>query len=719
MEQKATSKYYTEQFGKYAQYVRQHTEKDKRSGEENVEDTDGDANKQETLLMDKRGFEESFSVLEFSDSEKKKEMLDLLFDLVDVKGQGNISVEDYVEFHKILHKNDAPFEVLYRYFQGGNKRSDEQDGDNASSQDKILIDYKEFKEKASKKFGIFSNENSSQRNIEKAEWEKYFGNKKQITYAEFSELILEVERQAGDYYFKKYDDKQSGYISADDLEKVLKYMAPLRMKKTMVERINGYYQKSGQISYPEYTAMLNLFDKLGVISTVSDHIVKFYKKNSSKISVDQFEQVVMGMGYDNLFSPLELELFFRFIGQNEHSKEIGLEGLQRIAEVSFVNRIGGSKNDDDAAGEEAGVKVKAKADKESRTLAGELAFQAYNFGVGAVAGGVGATAVYPIDLVKTRLQNQRTNVVGQVLYKNGLDCFRKVISNEGPRGLYRGLGPQLIGVAPEKAIKLTVNDFVRTRFTDPTTGEIHVGAEVAAGGIAGACQVVFTNPLEIVKIRLQVQGELLKAAKIDTPVMRYGAVSIVKELGLLGLYKGAAACLLRDIPFSMIYFPTYFHLKRDYYGESDTRPLKKHELLTAGALAGVPAAYLTTPADVIKTRLQVKPTDGQLAYNGMVNAARRIYAEEGFKAFFKGGVQRIIRSSPQFGVTLLCYELIHQHMPFPEQRFSSSPTPTSNPAATPTAIPTPARLTPRDIDLLHAERVLRMVQKFDYRFGSA
>ena len=81
----------------------------------------------------------------------------------------------------------------------------------------------------------------------------------------------------------------------------------------------------------------------------------------------------------------------------------------------------------------------------------------YRFGLGSIAGATGATAVYPIDLVKTRMQNQRTaSYVGEVLYKNSFDCFKKVLRHEGPTGLYRGLVPQLMGVAPEKAIKLTV-----------------------------------------------------------------------------------------------------------------------------------------------------------------------------------------------------------------------------------------------------------------------
>lgn len=140
---------------------------------------------------------------------------------------------------------------------------------------------------------------------------------------------------------------------------------------------------------------------------------------------------------------------------------------------------------------------------------------------------------------------------------------------------------------------------------------------------------------------------------------------IVRNLGLMGLYKGASACLLRDVPFSAIYFPTYSHLKRDLFGESATKKLGVVQLLTAGAIAGMPAAYLTTPCDVIKTRLQVEARKGDTNYTGLRHAAQTIWKEEGFKAFFKGGPARILRSSPQFGFTLAAYEVLQRTIPYP------------------------------------------------------
>ncbi|CAB1350746.1 unnamed protein product [Coregonus sp. 'balchen'] len=206
------------------------------------------------------------------------------------------------------------------------------------------------------------------------------------------------------------------------------------------------------------------------------------------------------------------------------------------------------------------------------------------------------------------MQNQRTtgSLVEELMYKNSFDCFKK-----------------LLGVAPEKAIKLTVNDFIRGK-TRQKDGSIPVPAEILAGACAGGSQVIFTNPLEIVKIRLQVAGEITTGPRVS-------AISVIKDLGFFGLYKGAKACFLRDIPFSAIYFPCYAHVK---------------------AYMSMPAASLVTPADVIKTRLQVAARAGQTTYSGLVDCFWKILKEEGPRAFWKGAGARVFRSSPQFGVTL-------------------------------------------------------------------
>ena len=315
-----------------------------------------------------------------------------------------------------------------------------------------------------------------------------------------------------------------------------------------------------------------------------------------------------------------------------------------------------------------------------------------HFAMGGVAGGIGSFAVYPIDLVKTRLQNQRSGKPkplpdGSIPphYRGALDCFQQVLRKEGLRGLYRGLGPQLVGVAPEKAIKITVNSLAREAFTnqdkihDSNKG-LYFPLEVLAGCLAGASQVMFTNPLEIVKIRLQVQGEtesmLIAAGK--EPPLRKSAMGIVRELGLGGLYKGSSACLLRDVPFSGIYFPCYAAMRAHFAAQTPDGNPKPHHLLIAGAIAGIPAAGLVTPADVIKTRLQVVARSGDQVYTGITDAFVKILQQEGVSGLYKGALMRVARSSPQFGVTLVSYELLHNNLAGPNSK-----------AAPPTNAPVP------------------------------
>jgi len=84
------------------------------------------------------------------------------------------------------------------------------------------------------------------------------------------------------------------------------------------------------------------------------------------------------------------------------------------------------------------------------------------------------------------------------------------------------------------------------------------------------------------KIRLQIQGE---AAKLDGAKPK-GAIHIIRQLGILGLYKGSSACLLRDIPFSAIYFTAYSHLRKDVFQEGyNGKELSFLETLAAAGIA--------------------------------------------------------------------------------------------------------------------------------------
>ncbi|KAI8076779.1 mitochondrial carrier domain-containing protein [Halteromyces radiatus] len=625
----------------------------------------------------------------------KREQFGLLYKIADTSNQGLISFNDFVIFQNLLSKPDAEYEVAFRLFDINNTG-------------KITFD--QFKQVLS------SNLPSDAVPFDfDCDWLKlYIGSKDghyQLTYEEFSQLLKGLQGERLRQEFKHYDQKQTGYISTENFKRIILDIAKHKLSDLVIDHLptlcNLYATGSGTtISFSNMVAFHNVIRNIDLVELV---IRRAIGSNPEKTITKQdfLSEAAKSCRY-SLFTPMEADIIFHFAAvDSKNSGRLSLADFEKMLDPRWRPI---TEQEQERLLDLISSDKKGKVDvaKGKHGVMWEIIGNVYSFVLGSIAGAVGATAVYPIDLVKTRMQNQRSKVVGELLYKNSLDCFKKVVKNEGFLGLYRGLGPQLVGVAPEKAIKLTVNDFVRNKLANKKTGEIKFWQEMIAGGAAGASQVVFTNPLEIVKIRLQVQGE---QAKTHPDMPRRSAIWIVKNLGIVGLYKGVSACLLRDVPFSAIYFPAYAHLKKDLFHEGPDHKLTITELLTAGAIAGMPAAYFTTPADVIKTRLQVEAKKGQTSYTGIKDAAKKIYVEEGFKAFFKGGPARIFRSSPQFGVTLTVYELLHQAFPLPGHTTAATPGATS---ATSSVVSSSEQ---QRFGALQSRNALKLLLDLDYRFG--
>ncbi|XP_060910425.1 electrogenic aspartate/glutamate antiporter SLC25A12, mitochondrial-like [Labrus mixtus] len=468
----------------------------------------------------------------------------------------------------------------------------------------------------------------------------HFGHErsKNLSYTEFTQFLQELHLEHARQAFAQKDKKRSGTITALDFSDIMAtirhHMLTPFVEENLVSAAGG--STSHMVSFSYFNAFNALLNNMELVRKVYSTLVGTHR--DTLVTKEEFIHAANRFGQ---ITPMEIDILYQLVGLHSHSGRLNHADIERIAPL-----------EEGAMPSQQAEAQRQHAPETSRPIWLQAAESAYRFGLGSIAGATGATAVYPIDLVKTRMQNQRStgSFVGELMYKNSFDCAKKVLRYEGFFGFYRGLLPQLIGVAPEKAIKLTVNDFVRDKFTTQD-GSIVLPAEILAGGCAGGSQVIFTNPLEIVKIRLQVAGEITTGPRVS-------ALNVVRDLGFFGLYKGAKACFLRDIPFSAIYFPVYAHTKTKLADE-DGR-LGALQLLTAGAIAGVPAASLVTPADVIKTRLQVAARAGQTSYNGVIDCFRKILKEEGFKAFWKGTGARVFRSSPQFGVTLVTYELLQR-----------------------------------------------------------
>uniref|UniRef100_A0A8C8K7U4 EF-hand domain-containing protein n=1 Tax=Oncorhynchus tshawytscha TaxID=74940 RepID=A0A8C8K7U4_ONCTS len=438
----------------------------------------------------------------------------------------------------------------------------------------------------------------------------HFGHdrKKSLGYLEFTQFLQELQLEHARQAFAQKDKNKSGTISAMDFSDIMAtirhHMLTVFVEENLVSAAGG--STSHMVSFSYFNAFNALLNNMELIRKIYSTLAGTRK--DTQVTQEEFAHAANKFGQ---VSPMEIEILYQLSGLHSHFGCLNFADIERIApleEGALPYHL-------------AELQKRQSQGDGSRSVLLQAAESAYRFSLGSIAGAMGATAVYPIDLVKTRMQNQRStgSFLGELMYKNSFDCAKKVLRYEGFFGFYRGTDGHcylFAHLSPRSLDKFTGKD-----------DTIPFAAEVLAGACAGGSQVVFTNPLEIVKIRLQVAGEITTGPRI-------GALSVIRDLGLFGLYKGAKACLLRDIPFSAIFFPVYAHTKAQFADEQGR--LGPLQLLASGAIGGIPAASLVTPADVIKTRLQVAARAGHTTYTGVMDCFRKITQEEGFGALWKG-----------------------------------------------------------------------------------
>jgi solute carrier family 25 S-adenosylmethionine transporter 26 len=245
-----------------------------------------------------------------------------------------------------------------------------------------------------------------------------------------------------------------------------------------------------------------------------------------------------------------------------------------------------------------------------------------NLAAGATAGCAVEAALYPIDTIKTRLQAMRSGGGIAALLQAG-----------GGRALYAGIWGNLVGVAPASAIFMAVYEPVKQAVTAMVSPDRSFLGPLAAGVAAGLASSVVRVPTEVVKTRMQT-GEFKHALT--------ALQTIVRREGARGIFAGYGSFLLRDLPFDAIEFVAYEQFKKTYKSVvlKNTRDLNPGEHSMFGASAGAFTGLVTTPLDVLKTRLMVQGSSGQ--YKNVFDCAAKIVAQEGPSALLRGWQPRVL-----------------------------------------------------------------------------
>ncbi|XP_068394933.1 solute carrier family 25 member 33 isoform X1 [Eschrichtius robustus] len=347
---------------------------------------------------------------------------------------------------------------------------------------------------------------------------------------------------------------------------------------------------------------------------------------------------------------------------------------------------------------------------------------------GGCGGTVGAIFTCPLEVIKTRLQSSRlalrtvyypqvhlgtisgAGMVRPTSVTPGLlQVLKSILEKEGPKSLFRGLGPNLVGVAPSRV--KTVNGLhvyiTKTSFSSVILGtsiiteyflegqsgasgrclqQVLVLAQIRAvyfacyskakeqfNGIfvpnsntvhifsAGSAAFVtnsLMNPIWMVKTRMQLERKVRGSKQMNTlQCARY----VYQTEGIRGFYRGLTASYA-GISETIICFAIYESLKK-YLKEaplaSSTNGTEKNStnffgLMAAAALSKGCASCVAYPHEVIRTRLREEGTK----YKSFVQTARLVFREEGYLAFYRGLFAQLIRQIPNTAIVLSTYELI-------------------------------------------------------------
>mmetsp|Transcript_2914 Transcript_2914/g.3903 ORF Transcript_2914/g.3903 Transcript_2914/m.3903 type:complete len:341 (+) Transcript_2914:366-1388(+) len=301
-----------------------------------------------------------------------------------------------------------------------------------------------------------------------------------------------------------------------------------------------------------------------------------------------------------------------------------------------------------------------------------------HFIAGGVGGGVAAFITCPLEVIKTRNQAlHRKQLLEQHAFgTRTVYSFLDIYRTEGVRGLFKGLGPNLVGVAPARALHFSTYSGVK-RFLVSSGFADSSAVHLTSAIVAGISVHTITGPIWLVKTRMQLQ--ISDKANPDQKYYKnsFDCVrTVFREEGIRGFYKGLVASYF-GVSESALQFVLYEKLKtamktHKYHlmNSTSNKPtpaeledvnLSPLEYLTMASAAKLVAAAATYPHEVVRTRMREQRglQPGQVhKYTGFFQALKLIAVEEGTRGLYGGMGAHLIRVTPNAAIMFLTYETI-------------------------------------------------------------
>ncbi|KAI3889303.1 hypothetical protein MKX03_037897 [Papaver bracteatum] len=282
---------------------------------------------------------------------------------------------------------------------------------------------------------------------------------------------------------------------------------------------------------------------------------------------------------------------------------------------------------------------------------------------GSIAGMVEHMAMFPVDTLKTRMQmlgaatssspaaaaaasfsSHHHHQIGRF--------FTSIMRKEGPLGLYRGIAAMGLGAGPAHAVYFSVYETCKRKFGGNEPGH-HPLVHAVSGVVATTASDAVLTPMDVVKQRLQLKRSPYNGVK--DCVLR-----MFKEEGFRAFYASYRTTIVMNAPFTAVHFATYEAMKK-VLSEISPENASEERLMVhvmAGGAAGALAGAVTTPLDVVKTRLQCQGVCGADTFrsSSIRLALKQIVAKEGYQALLHGLTPRVLFHAPAAAICWSTYE---------------------------------------------------------------
>ncbi|XP_047321595.1 protein MITOFERRINLIKE 1, chloroplastic [Impatiens glandulifera] len=292
-------------------------------------------------------------------------------------------------------------------------------------------------------------------------------------------------------------------------------------------------------------------------------------------------------------------------------------------------------------------------------------------GAGGIAGAFTYVCLHPLDTIKTKLQTKGASEI----YTGTIDAIVKTFQSKGIKGFYSGVSAVIVGSTASSAVYFGTCEFGKSILSKvPSYPAVLIPP--TAGAMGNIISSAIMVPKELITQRMQA-GAKGRSWQV--------LLRIVEKDGIMGLYAGYSATLLRNLPAGVLSYSSFEYLKAAILSKTNQVNLEPYQSVFCGALAGAISATLTTPLDVVKTRLMTQiPGDMNKVtaamYSGISSTLKQIVKEEGLVGLTRGMGPRVLYSSCFSALGYFAFEtarltILHQYLKQKEEaaRISSTP----------------------------------------------